>query len=84
MMPKERMPYLFLLTILTTWVFQKWIDVILMKEVATENRALVIMTRLGLLGLLAFLALMVWIVWKRRMTRTTTTASGSAASCSRR
>lgn len=61
---------LFLLTILTTWLFQKWIDVILMKEVAAENRSLVIMTRLGLLGLLAFLALMVWIVWKRRPDKT--------------
>ena len=57
---------LFLLTILTTWLFQKWIDVIVMKDVAAENRSLVIMTRLGLLGLLGFLALMVWIVWKRR------------------
>lgn len=56
----------FLLLILSTWAVQQWMDVILMKNVAPENRFLVIMTRIGLVGLLAFLALMVWIVWKRR------------------
>lgn len=61
---------LFLLTILSVWVKQKWIDVILMKEVSPENLSLVIMTRIGLLGLLTFLGLMVWIVWKRRPEKT--------------
>lgn len=61
---------LFLLTILGTWMVQKWIDVILLKGVAKENLSLVIMTRLGLLGLLVFLALMIWIVWKRRPDQT--------------
>jgi SNF family Na+-dependent transporter len=57
---------LFLLTILSVWVKQKWIDVIMMRSVAPENKSLVMMTRIGLFGLMAFLALMVWIVWKRR------------------
>ena len=61
---------LFLLTILGTWLVQKWIDVILLKGVAPENLSLVIMTRLGLLGLLVFLVLMIWIVWKRRPDKT--------------
>jgi SNF family Na+-dependent transporter len=58
---------LFLLTILSVWVKQKWIDVIMMRGVAPENKSLVMMTRIGLFGLMAFLALMVWIVWKRRV-----------------
>ena len=57
---------LMLLTILVIWLWQKWADVVMMKNIPPENVPFVIITRAGLLGLFAFLLIMVWIVWRRR------------------
>ena len=59
---------LFLLTILGAWFYQDWLKVILMENVAVENKIYVLATRLGLLAMFLILAVLVKLAWKRKMT----------------
>ncbi len=57
---------LFLLFILGMWLWQEWLPIILMKNVAVENRLYVIGTRLGLTLLFLVLAVLVNMAWRRK------------------
>lgn len=57
---------LFLFFILGSWLFQEWIPVISMKNVAKENLPYILATRLGLVLMFAVLAVMVKLVWKKK------------------
>ena len=57
---------LFLLTILGAWFYQDWLKVILMENVAPENKIYVLATRLGLLAMFIMLAVLVKLAWKRK------------------
>ncbi len=57
---------LFLLTILSVWVWQEWLPTILMKNVPPENFGYVLGTRLGLVAMFVLLCAAVNIAWKRK------------------
>ncbi|HOY10862.1 MAG TPA: sodium:calcium symporter, partial [Candidatus Omnitrophota bacterium] len=57
---------LFLLVILGTWFFQKWLPVILMEEVAPENKIYILATRVGLFLIFFAIAVMVRVAWRRK------------------
>jgi hypothetical protein len=57
---------LFLFTILGAWLWQEWLPIIFMKNVAPENRVYVLATRLGLLMIFVVLAVLVKIAWRRK------------------
>ncbi len=57
---------LMLIVILGAWLWQDWSKKILMEDVSSADRPLVMLTRLGLLGLFALLVILVRIVWSRR------------------
>ncbi len=56
----------FLLFILGFWLWQDWIDVVLMKNVPKENVPFVLATRIGLLIFFAVLAFLVWHIWQKK------------------
>ncbi len=56
----------FLLIILSVWLWQEWFDVILMKNVSEANRPFVLVTRIVLILILTTLAIGVKIAWSRR------------------
>ncbi len=56
----------FLLVILTLWIVQDWIPVLVMRDVAHENAPYIIGTRVALVLLFAVLAFLVWKAWQRR------------------
>ncbi|MDH5298984.1 MAG: hypothetical protein OEV91_08190, partial [Desulfobulbaceae bacterium] len=60
---------LFLLTILTCWLVQDWLPMLMLQGVEAENRPYILFTRLGLILMFAGLALMVRQAWKRREAR---------------
>ncbi|MDI6756885.1 MAG: sodium-dependent transporter [Endomicrobiia bacterium] len=55
-----------LLTILGVWFYQEGLSVILMKNVAPENRSTVLYTRINLASLFAILCVLVKTAWRRR------------------
>jgi len=55
---------LFLFFILGMWLWQEWLPVILMKNVAVANKPFILATRLGLLLIFLVLALLVKIAWR--------------------
>ncbi len=57
---------LFLLAILGAWFYQDWLKVILMADVAAENKIYVLATRLGLLAMFITLGVLVKLAWKRK------------------
>lgn len=57
---------LFLLAILGAWFCQDWFKVILMENVAAENKIYVLATRLGLLAVFITLIVLVKLAWKRK------------------
>jgi len=57
---------LFLFVILGMWFFQEWLPVILMKNVAPENRIYILATRLMLVLIFTAIAVMVKIAWRRK------------------
>jgi len=57
---------MFLLLILGMWLWQEWLPIIFMKNVAAENRIYVLATRLGLAFLFLVLAVLVKIAWQRK------------------
>ena len=57
---------LFLLTILGSWLVQKWDSEILMRRYAGEELTWRLVTRIGMLMFFALLSTMVWIAWKRK------------------
>ncbi len=57
---------LFLFTILGAWLWQEWLPIIFMKNVAPENQIYVLGTRLGLLMIFIVLAVLVKIAWRRK------------------
>ncbi len=57
---------LFLLVILGMWLWQEWIPVIMMKNVAEADKPFVLATRMGLLAGFFVLALLVKIAWRRK------------------
>ncbi|MFZ5799775.1 MAG: sodium-dependent transporter [Candidatus Omnitrophota bacterium] len=60
---------LFLFFILGSWLFQQWMPVIMMKDVAAENLPYILATRLGLALLFVVLAILVKIVWRKKYHR---------------
>ncbi|HQP12511.1 MAG TPA: sodium:calcium symporter, partial [Candidatus Omnitrophota bacterium] len=56
----------FLLIILGTWFFQKWLPVIFMEEVAPENKIYILATRVGLFLIFSLIAVMVRVAWRRK------------------
>lgn len=60
---------LFLLVILSVWLWQEWMPVIRMENVSAESRPYVLGTRVVLALMLAALALAVKLAWKRRRAR---------------
>jgi NSS family neurotransmitter:Na+ symporter len=56
----------FLLLILGFWLWQDWINVVLMKNVPKENVPFVLATRIGLLIFFGVLAFLVWHVWRKK------------------
>ncbi|MBN1962458.1 MAG: sodium-dependent transporter [Deltaproteobacteria bacterium] len=59
----------FLLIILSVWLWQEWLPVILMKNVSDTNKPFVLGTRIVLMVLLTILAIAVKIAWSRRKTK---------------
>ncbi|MBN1577167.1 MAG: sodium-dependent transporter [Chitinispirillaceae bacterium] len=57
---------LFLLTVITVWMWQEWLSVIVMKNVSAVDRPYVLGTRIVLISILAALAIAVKIAWRRR------------------
>ncbi|MFH1622541.1 MAG: sodium-dependent transporter [Candidatus Omnitrophota bacterium] len=57
---------LFLLTILSWWFIKEWLPLIMMSNVAQENRAYILGTRIILLVLFGIIALLVRSAWKRK------------------
>lgn len=57
---------LFLFIILGMWFFQEWLPVILMRNVAAENRIYILATRIGLSLLFLTIAILVKIAWRRK------------------
>jgi len=57
---------LFLSLILGIWLWQEWLPIIFMNNVASENKMYVLATRVGLLAVLFILALLVKIAWRRK------------------
>jgi hypothetical protein len=57
---------LFLLIILTWWIIQEWLPMILMSNVTEVNRVYILGTRIALLVLFAVIALLVKFVWRKR------------------
>ncbi len=58
---------LFLLIILSVWIWQEWLAVIEMKNVAAADRPYVLGTRIVLASILIGLAVAVKIAWRRRL-----------------
>ncbi|HPB67913.1 MAG TPA: sodium:calcium symporter [Candidatus Omnitrophota bacterium] len=56
----------FLLIILGTWFFQKWLPVIFMEEVAPENKIYILASRVGLFLIFSLIAVMVRVAWRRK------------------
>jgi len=56
----------FLLVIISVWMWQEWLSVIIMKNVDAANRPFVLGTRIVLVTLLGALAVAVNVAWKRR------------------
>ncbi|MCP4481708.1 MAG: sodium:calcium symporter [bacterium] len=56
----------FLLIILVNWIIQEGIPVILMHNVAPENKAYILMTRIVLLLIFFILVVMVKVAWRKR------------------
>lgn len=64
---------LFLVFILSFWIYQEGYPVLLLQRVAGGTEAVpvekipyIILTRVGLVLLFATLVVLVWVVWKRR------------------
>jgi neurotransmitter:Na+ symporter, NSS family len=63
---------LFLITILSVWLYQNWVDVILMKTdpdgnpLDPEKKPYILMIRLVLLTLFISISALVYVAWKRR------------------
>ncbi|MCX5749542.1 MAG: sodium-dependent transporter [Candidatus Saganbacteria bacterium] len=60
---------LFLIAILTSWLFQQGISVMTMKDISPANVPYVLWTRAGLVALFIGLALLVRTAWKKRGNR---------------
>ncbi|MEN6385104.1 MAG: sodium-dependent transporter [Phycisphaerales bacterium] len=60
---------LFLILLMSFWAWQEWSGVILMKNVAPENKPYILATRIGLLLFFALLACLVRHSWKKRILR---------------
>jgi len=60
---------LFLFLILGAWLWQEWIPVIFMKNIAKPDVPFVLGTRLGLIAVFITLGILVKIAWKRRQER---------------
>ncbi len=56
----------FLFIILGVWLFQEWLPLIMMKNVAASDQLYILLTRAGLLFLLCVLAGLVHFAWKKR------------------
>ena len=56
----------FLFVILGVWFLQEWLPIILMKNVAQENRIFIFGTRIGLFAVFALLAVLVKLAWRKR------------------
>ena len=61
---------LFLLIILTAWLIQDGLPFILMKNVAPENRTIVLAVRVILGAIFLALVIGVWAAWKKRGNKT--------------
>ena len=57
---------LFLFFILGMWLWQQWIQIILMKNVSTANHTFIQATRIGLLLIFLILVVLVRIAWRRK------------------
>ncbi len=57
---------LFLLIILGLWLWQEWLPIIFMKNVAQNNKVFVLGTRIGLIAVFVILAVLVKLAWRRR------------------
>ncbi|EKD27740.1 MAG: sodium:neurotransmitter symporter [uncultured bacterium] len=57
----------FLIIILSTWFYQQWIPVILMKNVSDADKPYVLATRIGLILIFIILAILVKIAWRRKL-----------------
>ncbi|MCM8781871.1 MAG: sodium:calcium symporter, partial [Candidatus Omnitrophica bacterium] len=56
----------FLFFILGMWFWQEWLPIILMKNVSSANRSIVLGTRLGLIVLFLILIVLVKLAWQRK------------------
>ncbi|MDD5617819.1 MAG: sodium-dependent transporter [Candidatus Omnitrophica bacterium] len=56
----------FLLVILSWWFFKEWLPMIMMQNVAGENRIYILATRIMLLVLFTVIAFLVRIAWKKK------------------
>ncbi|NQT32247.1 MAG: sodium-dependent transporter [Candidatus Omnitrophica bacterium] len=56
----------FLLVVLVTWFFQKWLPIIRMDDVPSENKPYILATRVGLWLIFLALVVMVKVAWRRR------------------
>jgi SNF family Na+-dependent transporter len=60
---------LFLFFILSMWLVQEWLPIIMMKNVAAADKPFIFGTRLGLLLILIILVVLVKIAWRARSLR---------------
>ena len=57
---------LFLFIILGAWLWQEWLPIIFMKNVANSDKIYILATRVGLVAIFAVLAILVKTAWRRR------------------
>ncbi len=56
----------FLIFILGMWLWQEWLGIIMMKNIAPADKPFILATRIGLLALFGVLTLMVKMAWQKK------------------